>query len=308
MRTQRLVARSLSLLRRVLTASNLAACVPAALLVCALAPAHARAADDDMADRVYLPAARTDARFDLLEPSYFITSNGSNAPGDSLTNNNQVRLRIALRYRMGDLSEEIKAIPGDWRAHLYFAFTQDAFWNLYDESAPFYDTNFAPESFLYLRQKSWPFGAALGVKHQSNGRDGDVSRSWNRYYAMIGWGQPRINAFYGTVAAWKTWGIAAENPDIKDFRGRGEAVLYFVPGALWTPTILRLDQFGFIFRVPMGGKPFFPSFEGSLLFRLQKEALFSPSVMVQYFGGVGHMLRDYNRNESVWRVGLAMSR
>ncbi len=146
------------------------------------------------------------------------------------------------------------------------------------------------------------------MKHHSNGRDGEVSRGWNRYYATIGWGQPRINAFFGTVTAWKAWDISPENPDIKDYLGRGEFVLHFAPGELRTPGVLRSDQFEFIFRVPAGGKPFFPAFEGTCVFRFLKEPLFSPSAVVQYFGGVGPTIRDYNRNENVWRVGLAMAR
>jgi len=285
-----------------------AACVWIAFAVCALAPnrACAQHAEDDF--RVYLPAGGREPRFDLREPGYFITSNGQNGPEDSLSNNKQVRFRLSVRYRMGDWSERITWIPGDWQTHLYFAFTQDAFWNLYDESAPFYDNNFAPESFVYLHQRSWPVGVALGVKHHSNGRDGDVSRGWNRYYATIGWGQPKKNAFYGTITGWKTWDIAPENPDIKEFLGRGEVVLHFVPGALFTPTRIDPDRLSFIFRVPAGGKPFFPAFEGTFVFRFQKAEIFSPSFVVQYFGGVGHMLRDYNLNENVWRAGLAMAR
>lgn len=257
---------------------------------------------------IFLPGGQSGARFDLLEPGYFITGNDRNEEGDTLSNNDQVRFRLAVRYRMGDWDEEFRWIPGDWQTNLYFAFTQDAFWNLYDESAPFYDNNFVPESYVYLRQASWPFGTSLGMKHQSNGREGDLSRGWNRYYASIAFGDPIKNAFFGTVTAWKRWGVAEENPDIKDFMGRGEITVYFAPGALWTPTLFYLDRFGFMLRAPIVGEKLFTSFEGTMMLRVQKERLFSPSIVIQYFDGAGPMLREYDRENSVWRIGLGFMR
>jgi outer membrane phospholipase A len=288
----------------------------AARLVLSLAPAFAllaawmivSPARADQDPTSYLPGGQSGARFDLLEPSYFITGNDCNDDPTNPVKNDQVRFRLGVRYRLGDLSDLVPSLRDDLQTQLYFAFTQDAFWNLYDESAPFYENNFAPESYVYVRHRTWPFGTTLGVKHQSNGRDGPLSRSWNRYYAAFAFGEPRKNAFFGTVTAWKTWGIGDENPDIKDHLGRGELMIYFAPGALWTPTRFRFDQLGFLFRVPVWGKKVFPAFEGTILIRLQKEAVFAPSIVVQYFAGTGLMLREYERNQAVWRFGLGMSR
>ena len=73
---------------------------------------------------------------------------------------------------------------------LYFGFTLQAWWQVYaDEiSKPFRETNYQPEVY-YLSPIQWhPFGSNIGLgvgaEHQSNGRAGLLSRSWNRTYGF----------------------------------------------------------------------------------------------------------------------------
>jgi phospholipase A1 len=74
---------------------------------------------------------------------------------------------------------------------LYFAYTNRSFWQLYNEnSAPFRETNHEPEIFLLMPTDWELFGFKnsfinLGFVHQSNGRGGTLSRSWNRIYASF---------------------------------------------------------------------------------------------------------------------------
>jgi phospholipase A1 len=246
-------------------------------------------------------------RFSLQESAYFLYGWDRNHDAENPIHNDQVRFRLAVRYRMGDWDEEIRRLRGDWDFHLYFTFTHDAFWNLRDESAPFYDNNFAPGSYIYMRLKSWPFATSYGVKHQSNGRAGALSRSWNRYYATLEFGDPRKNALFGTITAWRTWGIAPENADIKDYLGHGELMLNFAPGAIPTPTRFTNDRLGVLFRAGMAGNHFFPYFEATFTFRIFREEFFAPNFVLQYFDGAGQILREYNRTNTVWRFGLGMS-
>ena len=71
------------------------------------------------------------------------------------------------------------------RESLVAAYTQTSWWQITKTSAPFRETNYQPEIFLnfaspkYLEQigvKNLKFG----LLHESNGRDGTNSRSWNR--------------------------------------------------------------------------------------------------------------------------------
>ena len=70
-------------------------------------------------------------------------------------------------------------------ADLYFAYTQVAFWQLYNSelSEPFRDTNYEPEAFLLFDTDFSVFGLdnkalMVGFLHQSNGRAyNDVTRT-----------------------------------------------------------------------------------------------------------------------------------
>ncbi|MDN5370244.1 MAG: phospholipase, partial [Shewanella sp.] len=76
--------------------------------------------------------------------------------------------------------------------HLFFAYTNQSWWQVYnkDSSSPFRETNHEPELFM-LFNNDWKIGDftnsfwGFGVVHQSNGRSGLLSRSWNRIYGNM---------------------------------------------------------------------------------------------------------------------------
>lgn len=70
---------------------------------------------------------------------------------------------------------------------MQFAFTATSWWQTYNSklSAPFRETNYEPE-VIFTYEKPWKlFGMPidmtyLSFNHQSNGKGGEFSRSWNR--------------------------------------------------------------------------------------------------------------------------------
>jgi phospholipase A1 len=112
---------------------------------------------------------------------------------------------------------------------LFCAYTQRSWWQLYDEalSSPFRETNYEPELFvkfdtdfnvLGLRNRLF----VIGLNHQSNGRGGVLSRSWNRIYADL------IAERGNFVIGLKPWYRIPEddeeddNPNIEKYMGYGE--------------------------------------------------------------------------------------
>jgi len=73
---------------------------------------------------------------------------------------------------------------------LYAAYTNRSFWQVYNAeiSSPFRETNHEPEAWIQFTP-GWEIlgfrnsANAFGVVHQSNGRAGVLSRSWNRAFA-----------------------------------------------------------------------------------------------------------------------------
>jgi phospholipase A1 len=112
---------------------------------------------------------------------------------------------------------------------LYAAYTNRSFWQVYnnDRSSPFRETNHEPEAWLQFNPDWTLFGFtnttnSLGINHQSNGRGGVLSRSWNRVFANF------VIERGSLALAIKPWYRIKEdaedddNPDITDYLGHYE--------------------------------------------------------------------------------------
>lgn len=127
----------------------------------------------------------------------------------------------------------------DTGADFFAAYTQQSFWQLYDNhnSSPFRETNYMPEVFLQW-QPEMKIGSStlkkirLSLIHQSNGQDIGASRSWNR--TEVSFVMNNKNISYG-LRAWDRWeedkkediskAEGDDNPDLEDYIGKQS---YFV--------------------------------------------------------------------------------
>ncbi|WP_166839375.1 phospholipase A [Rheinheimera pleomorphica] len=186
--------------------------------------------------------------------------------------------------------------------YLFFAFTQQAYWQAYnsDISSPFRETNYEPELILLLpHYKNYEEAASriigISLSHQSNGRAGELSRSWNRL--KLSWVTSIGNVFIN----FEPWYRFKEkrkdapsdpegddNPDITKYMGWFElSAAYKDEDATWRMMVrnnLRSDNKGAI--------------------RLSYSRPFNKHVRfyAELFNGYGESLIDYNR--SVTRVGI----
>jgi len=186
-------------------------------------------------------------------------------------------------------------------AHLYFGYTQLAFWQVYDQnrSAPFRDINHEPEvilrfdanrewSGIVMRQVDW------GLVHQSNGTGPPDSRTWNRVYAKFFFDRDRV-AF--TLKPWLRFHDAPaqkDNPDIDDYMGYGEATLSYG----WKNHIVSMMVRNNLHLHDNHG-----AFRLDYTFPLTRNL----TGLLQYFTGYGESLVDYNRANNRYSVGIALS-
>ena len=184
------------------------------------------------------PSKRGVFSFSPHRDTYLLLANYSNGTNDGPfkdftpagLKSQHVELSYQLSFKM-KMMEGIANSPFD----LWFAYTQQSFWQAYNRSAssPFRETNYQPE-LMAVAPLTAGIGEArlryvnFGLVHQSNGQTSTLSRSWNRLYAEVGgeWGKH----FSGSLRYWRRLDNAKsdnDNIDISDYMGRGDLRLAY---------------------------------------------------------------------------------
>jgi len=178
-------------------------------------PKHLEISEDDVlrfTDK--LPA------FAVYRDTYFVTG----FPLDEeITNTSaDATFQISIRQRLTK-----SVLP--FKTFLYLTYTQKSFWDIYAESSPFRDTNYNPGIGLgkYLIHDNKLVGASfIQLKHESNGRDGEDSRSWNylsistKYYFNA-----RINI---SGEFWIPYVDGKYNKNLLDYKGLGYVTVNYI--------------------------------------------------------------------------------
>jgi phospholipase A1 len=163
------------------------------------------------------------------------TEPSSPAPGHTVPapipwNDDELSFQLSFKAELVSRHDFDGKFLGLADARLWFAYTQQSFWQVYNPrlSRPFRETNYEPEVILTFgtgnQDDGWKL-LNLGFVHQSNGRSLPQSRSWNRLYGQGGWEWGRLSVI---GRAW--WRIPEsadkdDNPDIQDYFGNGDIVL-----------------------------------------------------------------------------------
>jgi len=209
-----------------------------------------------------------------------------------------------------------------WNEFITAAYTQKVWWQLYDESGPFRETNYQPEIFMTI-PTSESIDASTGLKavklgfiHESNGQEGYQSRSWNRLYADGVWQWD--NLFLSTRVWYRIkedakpdwyyeqtetdpliiqqYSDGDDNPDIEDYLGYGDIKLNYLYGK---------SNFGLMLRNNLD----FDENKGAVEFTYSYPFFNSPdsSWYVKVFNGYGESLIDYNVNVTKASFGFSFS-
>ena len=112
--------------------------------------------------------------FGLYKDNYFIF--GPPVGPKANKHNTNIKFQISIASRITNAT-----LP--WGTYLYLFYSQKCFWNVLENSMPMTDLNFNPglgiTKPLFVKNR-YIGKASLIVEHESNGRDGLASRSWNK--------------------------------------------------------------------------------------------------------------------------------
>jgi len=215
--------------------------------------------------------------------------------------NTEVKFQISLKYKLFD---DLFQDNGD----LYVAYTNLSFWQAYndDNSSPFRETNHEPEMWLSFTTDWNRFGfrnrlVRVGAVHQSNGRGGGLSRSWNRLYLDFIFER---GDFYFSLKPW--YRIPEDekefpgdpdgddNSDIEKYMGYAEFRTIYKWNRLELSLMLRNN---------LRGSENKGAIEAGITFPLHRNL----KGYFQYFNGYGESLIDYDDSTNRFGLGVTLS-
>jgi phospholipase A1 len=234
----------------------------------------------------------------------FYTSNVNNrptspAPGH-VTGTSLDYDKLEAKFQLSLKTKVWQGVFGD-AGDLWVAYTQSSRWQVYNHaiSRPFRETNYEPEAMLVFNTNydvgSWKGRLlGIGVDHQSNGRPGALSRSWNRVIADIGF---EHDGWTVMLRPW--WRIPEsrgkdDNPDIEDYMGRGEIQIVRETGN---------NEFGLMLRHSLRGGA---RSHGAMQFTWSFPVAGKLRGYMEIFHGYGESLIDYNHRATYVGVGVSL--
>ena len=263
-----------------------------------------RTVPSPLADRGAVPALAQFHRvfaenISTHQPIYFIF--GPKKPA--------AKFQFSFKYRIyGDKSAAGTLNPP--LSGVYVGYTQRSVWDITSYSSPFYDTSYMPE-LVYESLTPAPaapgflgfkwFGYQASLQHESNGRDGNSSRSMNLFYVRPIFGRdlgdkwtlvfmPKIFAYVDNLS---------DNPDLPRYRGYGEYMMGLARKNSWS--LSALGRMGSHFD------------RGSLQMDFNYPlrityANFASFLLVQGFDGYGESLLGYKERTRTVRAGFSLVR
>ncbi|WP_226662800.1 phospholipase A [Microbulbifer aggregans] len=181
------------------------------------------------------------------------------------------------------------------------AYTNRSYWQAYnsDNSSPFRETNHEPELIMSWLNDWTILGFQnvanqVAINHQSNGRSGEASRSWNRIYTNFLFEKDR---YFFSLKPWYRIPEEKEdddNPDLEFYLGHFEFTGGMKNGdhnySMMLRNNLRSDNKGAVelrWSFPMGRRV---------------------RGYVKYFNGYGESLIDYDESVQTLGIGIELAR
>jgi phospholipase A1/A2 len=204
----------------------------------------------------------------------------------------QISVEKPISYNFFGLNESISA-----------AYTQKSFWQTSKDSSPFRETNYMPEIFIQFPYKNSDTlkGYKISLLHESNGRNNEFSRSWNRIYAEA---YLQLSSLFIIPKVW--YRIPEnekddDNPNIDEYYGYGDLTFLYAYKRHTFELTLRDNL-----RLNSQNKG---SAEFNWAFPLPEFLSTNRSYgLLQIFSGYGNSLIDYDREVNKIGLGIAFSR
>lgn len=224
--------------------------------------------------------------FGIYKDNYFIF--GPSIGRQPTKENTNVKFQISIAQKLTR-----STLPGG--TYLYLFYTQKVFWNVLEKSMPMTDLNFNPG--IGLTKPLFVYNRFIGkltfmIEHESNGRDGDQSRSWNKISLASNIVIDPNLMVHGKI--WIPIVDGMNNKDILDYSGiyqTGVQVMSTNRRFMGNITLVKRKGWNLNYNVVL-----------ELGVRMWNNA--NEYFFLQYYNGYGEGLLDYNKFHSQLRFGI----
>lgn len=224
--------------------------------------------------------------FSIYGDNYFITGTTTHSNA-FMQSGSDAKFEIGFKQRLYNRDLPLDVFP-------YVTYRQKTFWDIYKKSFPFRETNYNPSfgfSKLFFKNKVFDFSLHLAFEHESNGRDGDNSRSWN--FLSLSYFKPLQDNLHFRAKVWVPVANMDDNDDITSYRG------FFNFGA--TYNVFR-NLFFELDVQPAYDKKLQGNIKAGISYKISKNS--NQFLYMQYFSGYSEDLINYNESVSNIRIGV----
>lgn len=224
--------------------------------------------------------------FGLYKDNYFTV--GTTPFRKPTSTNSDVKFQISLSIRLTNA-----VLP--WNSFLFLFYTQKTFWNVFQNSMPMHDLNFNPGigwSKPFFNKGRYAGKLTMLVEHESNGRNGLDSRSWNRV------------SFYGSTII-DDWLMVHAKFWIPIIDGENNRDILKYCGIYQSGVVVTTPNKKFSFGLTMVKRSGWNlNFNTILEASWKVHEKSNLNLFAQYYNGYGESLLDYNQFHSRLRVGI----
>lgn len=226
--------------------------------------------------------------FGMYRDNYIITGTELLKKKDKW--NSDVKFQISVRQRLTN-----SVLP--FKTHIFLTYTQRAFWDIYRESFPFRDLTFNPgigigRPLVYNNRLLGTL--SLDFEHESNGKDGEDSRSWNKIGASALFVFRDRWIFQSKL--WIPFVDGEYNRDLTSYAGYGFAALTY-------SSLKKKYNLSCVITKRAGA--FFDA-NVQLNFSVRMFSNEDLYLFLEYYDGYGECLLNYNEYRQRVRIGLSL--
>lgn len=226
--------------------------------------------------------------FGIYKDNYFIVGTDMFKKPTDL--NSDAKFQVSIRHRLTN-----STLP--FKTYFFLTYTQKAFWNVFQESFPFRDLNFNPTLGLgkfLVRDNRFLGSLTFQFEHESNGKDGTDSRSWNKVSFSSNF---VLNDHWSFQAkAWIPIVDSKNNKDIVSRSGWGFVAMdYFSPKRKYNIGCVLTKR---------GGVNLNANIELNMSVRLFSDD--NQYLFLQYYNGYGESMLDYKQYRQRIRLGIVI--